>query len=145
MVLSIVNSLGRSTKPLPTDTEVAPELFLNVCFCSIFRLIGRIIPPAQCALVAVFWAFAVRHAGPATEDFFRLRLGHMIDQRHPLAVRASRIPWQELEARVAQVLAQSPRGGGGGWSYRTCTSMARRRCASLGHPTLTDHVCRRAS
>lgn len=27
---------------------------------------------------------------PATEDFFRLRIDHMIDLRHPLAVPASR-------------------------------------------------------
>jgi len=40
---------------------------------------------------------------PATEDFFRLRLDHLIDLRHPLAVLASRMPWQELEAHVSCV------------------------------------------
>ena len=29
---------------------------------------------------------------PATEDFFRQRLDHMIDLQHPLAVLASRMP-----------------------------------------------------
>jgi IS5 family transposase len=40
-------------------------------------------------------------ACPATDDFFRSRIDHMIDLRHPLAVLASRMPWQEIEARVA--------------------------------------------
>jgi hypothetical protein len=31
-------------------------------------------------------------------DFFRSRVDQMIDLRHPLAVLASRLPWQELEA-----------------------------------------------
>lgn len=48
---------------------------------------------------------------PATEDFFRLRLDHMIDLRHPLAVLASRMPWQELEARVAHRFARKARAG----------------------------------
>jgi hypothetical protein len=39
-------------------------------------------------------------ACPATDDFFRSRIDHMIDLRHPLAVLASRMPWQEIEARV---------------------------------------------
>jgi len=42
-------------------------------------------------------------ACPAIDDFFRSRIDHMIDLRHPLAVLASRMPWQEIEARVAQV------------------------------------------
>ena len=35
---------------------------------------------------------------PATEDFFRARLDHMIDLRHPLCVLSSRMPWQQIEA-----------------------------------------------
>ncbi|MCX7249935.1 MAG: hypothetical protein NTX37_00255 [Burkholderiales bacterium] len=35
-----------------------------------------------------------------TADFFRSRLDQMIDLRHPLAVLASRMPWQEIEASV---------------------------------------------
>ena len=30
----------------------------------------------------------------STDDFFRSRLDHMIDLRHPLAVLANRMPWQ---------------------------------------------------
>ena len=41
------------------------------------------------------------YACAATDDFFRSRIDHMIDLRHPLAVLASRMPWQEIEARVA--------------------------------------------
>jgi transposase, IS5 family len=50
-------------------------------------------------------------ACPATDDFFRSRIDHMIDLRHPLAVLASRMPWQEIEARVAQVFARKGRAG----------------------------------
>jgi len=48
---------------------------------------------------------------PATEDFFRLRLDHLIDLRHPLAVLASRMPWQELEAHVAHRFSRKARSG----------------------------------
>ena len=47
-------------------------------------------------------------ACPATDDFFRSRIDHMIDLRHPLAVLSSRMPWQEIEARVAQVFSRKP-------------------------------------
>jgi IS5 family transposase len=50
-------------------------------------------------------------ACPATDDFFRSRIDHMIDLRHPLAVLASRMPWQEIEARVAQVFSHKGRSG----------------------------------
>ena len=47
----------------------------------------------------------------ATEDFFRLRLDHMIDLRHSLAVLSSRMPWQQIEASVAQLLSGKVRAG----------------------------------
>ncbi|TCT00009.1 hypothetical protein EDC36_101284, partial [Tepidimonas ignava] len=50
-------------------------------------------------------------ACPATEDFFRARLDQMIDLRHPLAVLASRMPWQELEARLAHLFMRKARAG----------------------------------
>lgn len=50
-------------------------------------------------------------ACPATDDFFRSRIDHTIDLRHPLAVLASRMPWQEIEARVAQVFCRKGRAG----------------------------------
>jgi IS5 family transposase len=43
----------------------------------------------------------VKFACPATDDFFRSRIDHMIDLRHPLAVLASRMPWQQIEGSVA--------------------------------------------
>lgn len=50
-------------------------------------------------------------ACPATDDFFRSRIDHMINLRHPLTVLASRMPWQEIEARVAQVFSRKGRAG----------------------------------
>lgn len=47
----------------------------------------------------------------ATEDFFRLRLDHMIDLRHSLAVLASRMPWQKIEACVSHVFSAKVRAG----------------------------------
>ena len=41
-----------------------------------------------------------------TVDFFRARLGAMIDLRHPLAVLATRLPWLpwlKLEAELAPI------------------------------------------
>ena len=40
-----------------------------------------------------------------TADFFRNRLDQMIDLRHPLAVLANRMPWQEIEASLAHLFA----------------------------------------
>jgi len=53
----------------------------------------------------------VLYACSATDDFFRSRIDHMIDLRHPLAVLSSRMPWQEIEARVAQVFSRKGRAG----------------------------------
>lgn len=48
-------------------------------------------------------------ASPPTDDLFRSRYDHRIDQRLPLAVLASRMSWQEIEARVAQVFSRKGR------------------------------------
>ena len=48
---------------------------------------------------------------PATDEFFRSRIDHMIDLRHPLALLSSRMPWQEIEARVVQVFSRNGCGG----------------------------------
>ena len=48
---------------------------------------------------------------PATEDFFRARLDHMIDLRHPLAVLSSRMPWQQIEAAVSHLFSRQSRVG----------------------------------
>ncbi len=50
-------------------------------------------------------------ACPATDDFFCWRIDHMIDLRHPLAVLASHMPWQEIEAPVWSCSAHECVGG----------------------------------
>ena len=40
-----------------------------------------------------------------TDAFFRSRLDQMIDNSHPLAVLASRLPWEKMESRVAPQFA----------------------------------------
>ena len=44
-----------------------------------------------------------------TEDFFRSRLDAMIELSHPLAVLATRLPWERIEAAVTPLLAHKPR------------------------------------
>jgi IS5 family transposase len=44
-----------------------------------------------------------------TPDFFRARLDTMIDMRHPLAVLATRMPWTQIEALLAPLLAHKDR------------------------------------
>src|SRR5659263_287900 len=44
-----------------------------------------------------------------TDDFFRSRLEQMIDNNHPLAVLASRLPWEKMEAGVAPQFAHKER------------------------------------
>ena len=50
-------------------------------------------------------------ACPATDDFFRSRIDHMIDLRHPLAVLASRMPWQQIEASLSHLFVRKARVG----------------------------------
>jgi hypothetical protein len=47
----------------------------------------------------------------STDDFFRSRLDQMIDLRHPLAVLASRMPWQEIESSLAHRFARAAKAG----------------------------------
>jgi IS5 family transposase len=47
----------------------------------------------------------------ATDDFFRARLDQMIDQRHPLAILAGRMPWSQIEAALAPSFARRNRQG----------------------------------
>jgi IS5 family transposase len=46
-----------------------------------------------------------------TDDFFRYRLDQMIDLRHPLAMLANRMPWQDIEASLAQRWARQVKVG----------------------------------
>ena len=55
-----------------------------------------------------FWRFAM---ATSTDDFFRSRLDQMIDLRHPLAVLASRMPWQEIESSLAHRFARAAKAG----------------------------------
>jgi transposase, IS5 family len=44
-----------------------------------------------------------------TDDFFRSRLDQMIEHSHPLAVLASRLPWEKIEAGLAPQFAHQAR------------------------------------
>ena len=46
-----------------------------------------------------------------SDDFFRNRLDQMNDLRHPMAVLASCMPWQEIEASLAQRWARQFKAG----------------------------------
>lgn len=41
---------------------------------------------------------------PATHEFLHSRIDHIMDLRHPSALLASCMPWEEIETRMAQVL-----------------------------------------
>jgi IS5 family transposase len=47
----------------------------------------------------------------STPDFFRARLDHMIDLRHPLAVLAHRMPWNQIEHALAPCFSRKNRIG----------------------------------
>jgi IS5 family transposase len=64
-----------------------------------------------------FWEILM-FADAATEDFFGAHLDHMIDlryplpaTRYPLAVLASRMPWQRIEASVAHLFSRQGHAG----------------------------------
>ncbi len=42
----------------------------------------------------------------STPDFFRSRLDAMVDPRHPLAVLAGRLDWEQIESRIAPLFAR---------------------------------------
>jgi len=46
-----------------------------------------------------------------TQDLIRMRLDHFMNQRHPLVVLASRLPWQEIEASVLHLFGRKARTG----------------------------------
>jgi transposase, IS5 family len=47
----------------------------------------------------------------STDDFFRSRLDQMIDLRHPLAVLAGRLPWDQIAAALTPAFSRQPRVG----------------------------------
>jgi IS5 family transposase len=46
-----------------------------------------------------------------SDDFFHSRIDQMIDLRHSIAVLASHMPWQEIEASLAKQLAREVKNG----------------------------------
>jgi len=46
-----------------------------------------------------------------TDDFFRARLEQMNDLKHPLAVRAKRLLWAQIETALAPAFARKKRDG----------------------------------
>jgi hypothetical protein len=76
-------------------------------------------------------------------DFFRSRIDQMIDLRLPLAVLASRMPWQEIEASLAHNFARKVKAGkqvediGCVWSK---LASGWRRCFKRKSPTVTDSL-----
>ena len=88
-----------------------------------------------------FWEFSM-FACPTTGDFFRSRIDLMIDMRHPLSARASRMPWQKIEARRARVFSRKGRAGTAIPDQDLFVS----RCSEPHCPTTQDGpVCRYAS
>jgi IS5 family transposase len=49
--------------------------------------------------------------GLATDDFFRSRIDHMIDLRHPLTVLSSRMAWPQIEVSLSHLLMRKARSG----------------------------------
>src|SRR5450755_3982083 len=47
----------------------------------------------------------------ATVDFFRARIDAMINLNDPLAVLATRLPWEQIEAALAPMFARQDRPG----------------------------------
>lgn len=75
----------------------------------------------------------------STPDFFRARLDTMIDMRHPLAVLATRMPWGEIEASLAPLVAHKNRAGQvveGEDLFGTTTELVGAGVSNRGRPRL---------
>jgi hypothetical protein len=61
-------------------------------------------PDGQNSQIDIQWSLfsGSFESSAMTDDFFRNHLDQMIDLRHPLAVLVKRMPWQEIEASLAQ-------------------------------------------
>ena len=60
-----------------------------------------------CGFLGVYGSSLTR----GSDDLFHSRIDQMIDLRHPLAVLASHMPWQEIEASLAKQLAREVKKG----------------------------------
>ena len=78
----------------------------------------------------------------ATDDFFRARLDHMIDMRHPLAVLTTRLPWAQIEPWLAPLFVHR-RARVVRWVMRICSARLLSRSA-LASATPAGRVCRSA-
>lgn len=75
-----------------------------------------------------------------TDDFFRARLDQMIDLKHPLAVLASRMPWDQIEASLAPSFARKDRAGktiAGDDLFGTTLAIAGSGVSHAGRPRLS--------
>lgn len=75
----------------------------------------------------------------ATDDFFRARLDQMIDLRHPLAVLAGRMPWNQIEAALAPAFVRKNRSGQempGSDLFGTTLEIAGAGVSAAGRPRL---------
>ncbi len=65
-------------------------------------------PDGQNSQIDIQWNLfmGVFESSAITDDFFLNRLDQMINLRHPLTVRANRMPWQQIEASALGTLGQ---------------------------------------
>ena len=79
----------------------------------------------------------------ATDDFSRSRLDTMIDLRHPLAVLATRMPWDLIEQLLAPLLAHKNRAGrlvGGAHLFGLTVAVAGGGVSPAGRPSSTPNA-----
>ena len=72
-------------------------------------------------------------------DFFRARIDAMIDMRNPLAVLATRMPWQQIESAIAPHLKRPVRTGRHTLVvdlFGTTAEIAGAGCSAAGRPRL---------
>ena len=46
-----------------------------------------------------------------TPDFFRARLGEMVNHEDPLVILSRQMPWDEIEAYLSQFFVRQPKPG----------------------------------
>ena len=67
-------------------------------------------------------------------DFFRSRIDAMINLNDPLAVLASRLPWDQIEASVAAKFERQERAGQMLVRWRLPTRLSPRNCLAWAYP-----------
>ena len=75
-----------------------------------------------------------------TEDFFRARLEQMIDLKHPLAVLANRMRWDQIETALAPAFIRKDRQGKvieGGDLFGSALQIAGAGISAAGRPRLS--------